>query len=327
MTRHVSAENLARFRAGDLRRTAARKVETHLEGCQRCRETESALAEVPALLAEAEAPPIPAHLAARIETALATEAAHRAAGSPSMRSGVPARRGRSARPARGAPSGRSAQPGRAARTPSRAPWPVPALRILAAAGVFVVIGGGGYELFSHLGGSPAQTASGSSSSDSGSSVLPGRRAPERTSEARPLAPGAAAEPAYGPLVQYGRPGRLATIRPVRTFTDYRPAQLSRQVTAALAATGNAPAVSPGSHAGPAPQTFGGLRTGQLAACVSRIAGGRNVRLVDVAQLNGAPATVIVTAAHGPAAAQIWVVGPGCSRSVSDLLAHQPLAGS
>jgi hypothetical protein len=315
MTRHVSAENLARFRAGDLRRTAARKVETHLEGCLRCRETESALAEVPALLAEAEAPPIPAHLAARIETALATEAAHRAAGSPSMRSSVPARPGRSARP------------GRAARRPSRTPWPVPALRILAAASVIVVIGGGGYELFSHLGGPPAGTASGSSSSDSGSSVLPGRRAAESSAQAGPLAPGAAAEPAYGPLVQYGRPGHLATIRPVRTFTDYRPAQLSRQVSAALTATRNAPAVGPGSHAGPAPQTFSGLRTGQLAACVSRIAGGRNVRLVDVARLNGAPATVIVTAAQGPAAAQIWVVGPGCSRSASDVLAHQPLAGS
>lgn len=316
MTRHVSAENLARFRAGDLRRRAARKVETHLEGCQHCRETESALAEVPALLAAAEAPPIPAHLAARIETALATEAAHRAAGSPSMRSGVPAR------------------PGRVSRRPSRPSWPVPALRILAAAGVIVVIGGGGYELFSHLGGSAGvsssasgSAASGSGSSDSGSSVLPGRRTPERTSEAGPLAPGAAAAPAYGPLVQYGRAGHLVTIRPVRTFTDYRPAQLSRQVTASLAATRNAPAIAPSSHAGSTPQIFAGVRTGQLAACVSRIAAGRSVQLVDVAQLNGAPATVIVTAAPGPARAQIWVVGPGCSRSASDVLAHQQLAGS
>jgi hypothetical protein len=305
MTRHVSAENLARFRAGDLRRRAARKAETHLEGCPRCRETESALAEIPALLAEAQLPQIPAHLAARIETALATEAAHRAAGSPSMRGSVPTR------------------PGRAARTRSRASLPVPALRILTAAAVIVVIGGGGYELFSHLGG---PSASSTASSASGSAGESGNSGAQKSGAAGPLIPGALAAPAYGPPLHYHRAGHLVTIRPVRTFTDYRSAQLSRQVTVSLAKTRHAPVVSPGSHADMTPQSFAGVRTGQLAACVSRVAGGRDVLLVDVARLNGAPATVIVTAARGSGTGQIWVVGQGCSGSASDVLAHRQLPG-
>jgi hypothetical protein len=67
----------------------------------------------------------------------------------------------------------------------------------------------------------------------------------------------------------------------------------------------------------------GLRRG-LSGCVSRIAAGRTVQLVDIARYRGAPATVIVTAAKGSAPAQVWVVGLRCSASASDILAHQPL---
>ena len=79
MTRHVSAEKLARSRDGDLSPAAARRVTAHLAGCSRCRADADALAGLPALLAATQLPPMPDHLAARIETALATESAHRAA--------------------------------------------------------------------------------------------------------------------------------------------------------------------------------------------------------------------------------------------------------
>src|ERR1700722_20685166 len=91
MTRHVSTEHLPRFRAGDLSPARSRRVAAHLRNCDRCRETSDALARVPSLLAAVEVPPMPAHLAARIETALAAESAHRAAGAPSPAAPSPPR--------------------------------------------------------------------------------------------------------------------------------------------------------------------------------------------------------------------------------------------
>lgn len=308
MTRHVSTEGLARFRDGDLRSAKARRVEAHLEGCARCRAASAALAEVPALLAAAEVPQIPAHLAARIETALATESAHRTAGAPSMRPSQ---------------SGRAGQP---RRTRLKAVLPFPATRVLAAAATAVVIAGGGYELVGLLGGpGPAASTSGSAV---GSAA---RSAPERTGKSAsggqdPLVAGL---PVYGPPVRYRAAGHSGTIRPVRTITDYRPARLAQQVTATLAETRASPAASPGNHAVTSPNAAAGFGAGQLAqlaGCVGRVAAGRTVLLVDVARFRGAPATVIVTAAQRPAAAQVWVVGPGCSRSAGDVLAHQALPG-
>jgi hypothetical protein len=321
MSRHVSTERLARFRDGGLRRAAARRVEAHLAGCARCRDTEHALDQLPALLAATEVPQIPAHLAARIETALATESAHRAAGSPSMRGSGPE------------------LPRSTARKRSRVTLPVPtlpvpALRILAAAGVIVVIGGGGYELISHAGSTGAGTSSassGSAGSAARSSALPGRGQFNGSGATRPLVPGVAGLPVSGPPVPYQHGSHPATIRPVQTSTNYRPAQLSQQVGVTLAQTrAGGPEHRAGSHAATSPDAAGRLgraQLTQLAGCLSRIAAGRTVLLANIARFSGAPATVIVTAAQGRTAAQIWVVGPACSRSASDVLAHQRLRGS
>jgi hypothetical protein len=311
MTRHVSDERLARFRDGALRRGAARRVEAHLDHCTRCQDAERALGQIPALLAATEVPQIPAHLAARIETALATESAHRAAGSPSMRGSGPE------------------LPRSTARTRRRVTLPVPALRILAAAGVIVIIGGSGYELLRHAGSTGAGTSSGSSAA---SAPRPSARSANGSlnSGGGPLVPGVVGGPASGPPVRYQRDGQLVTIRPVQTSTNYRPAQLSQQVTAALAQTRATPRIHPGRHAGTSPEAAGRLsaaQLAQLAGCLSRVAAGRTVLLADVARFGGAPATIIVTAAQRHAAAQIWVVGTGCSRSASDVLAHQRLRGS
>jgi hypothetical protein len=129
-------------------------------------------------------------------------------------------------------------------------------------------------------------------------------------------------------VQYQHAGRTGTIRPVSTSTNYLAAQLARQATATLAEVRGTAAVLPGSHAGSragAP-AFGTRQLARLPGCLSRVAAGRAVLLVNLARFSGSPATVIVTAAAGQAAEQVWVVGPGCSGSASDVLAHQQLPG-
>jgi hypothetical protein len=304
MTRHVSAETLARFRDGSLRRGPARRIRAHLDRCPRCRDTSAALAQLPALLAGTEVPPIPAHLAARIETALATEAAHRAAGSPSVR------------PVRSARPGRA---GHAAPRRSRPGLPAPARRVLTAAAAVVIVGGG-YALVSSLGGS---TGSGSASSSSGQ----GAAAPESRGAANgPAMPGARAPAAFGPVVRYQASGQSATIRPVRTATNYQPGQLGRQVSATLAQVRHTPAMSPHISLPGTDGRFGSAQLAQLSGCLSRVAGGQPVRLVDLAQFRGSPATIIVTAASGSRPAQVWVVDPACSRSASDVLARRQLPG-
>jgi Putative zinc-finger len=303
MTRHASIDRLARFRDGDLGGARARRIATHLEGCARCREASAALAKIPELLAAAQVPEIPAHLAARIETALATESAHRAAGAPSIRAGRP---------------GRARRPGHA-RHRERTGLMLPAGRILAAA-VVVILAGGSYELVSHLGGQGASSPASRSPSEPA-------HAQASPNFAGPKASGGISSPVSGPLVQYGRPGHPAAIRLVRTNTNYQPAQLAQQVTATLAEIRRTP---PGGGAFPSPDTARSLTAGQvtqLTGCVTRVAAGQTVLLVDVARFGGAPATVIVTAGRGSAPAQIWVAGAGCSASSSDVLTHRALPGS
>jgi hypothetical protein len=74
------------------------------------------------------------------------------------------------------------------------------------------------------------------------------------------------------------------------------------------------------------QRLSASQLAQLSGCLTRVADGQPVRLVDLAQFRGSAATVIVTKATSSRAAQVWVVGPGCSRSASDVLDHQRLPG-
>jgi hypothetical protein len=309
MTRHVSTENLTRLRDADLRGRKAKRAQAHLEHCSRCQETSAALGEIPALLAGAQMPQIPAHLAARIETALATESAHRAADRPAARQAPPVRSGH-ARRAR--PRG----------------LPVPAARVLAAAAAIVILGGGGYEIVTQLGGPGSSATSSSGTAGSAQSNARQSRKPEFGA---PSANTAFGLPPYGPPVRYQAGGRTTAVRPVRTATNYLPAQLSQQVAASLARVRNlrsAAPHSPGSTAAGSPDAgaFSAARLTQLAGCIDRVAAGRTVRLVDLASFRAAPATIIVTAGTGSAAPQVWVVGPGCSRSAADVLAHQSLPG-
>lgn len=307
MTRHVSTEHLARFRAGDLSPARSRRVAAHLRNCGRCRETSDALARVPSLLAAAEVPPMPAHLAARIETALAAESAHRAAGAPSPATAPD-------RPARHSGAG--------ARRRHRRPVILspPALRILAVAGAAVVLVGGGVELLSHA------TGQSSTASGSGSGTVSGRPPATGHRATGQLAPGATSGGTFNSptgRIQYQHDGRASVITPVQSGTNYRSARLTQQASSVIAAhraqfSSAVPAATPNSSTITPPRT--------LSGCVSRIAAGRTVLLVDVARFDHKPATIIVTARQGAAAAQVWVVGPGCSASARDVLTHRALPG-
>jgi hypothetical protein len=304
MSRHVSTERLARFRDGDRHGLRDRRIEAHLQRCARCQAASAELAAVPGLLAAADLPRIPAHLAARIESALAAESAQRT---------------RSAQTA-GEAAGRPGHARRRARPPAMRR--TPALRVLAAAAAVVVVAGGAYELVAHLGGS---SSGGTASSSAGA---PARQVP-RAGAFRPTL-GAPNQLAYGQAVPYRRGGGTATIRPVWSGTAYQAGPLARQAAATLAKAGRPAAVGSGGLSNSAgPDAVGGLtvpRPAQLARCLSRVAAGGTVLLVDLANFDGAPATIIVTAASGPASRQVWVVGSGCSGSASDVLAHRPLRG-
>src|SRR5215472_4598724 len=79
MRPHVGAKTLARYRQGDLAPRRSSRIGAHLARCARCRARSEDLAGVTTLLASVHPPPIPQHLTARIQAALATEAAARAA--------------------------------------------------------------------------------------------------------------------------------------------------------------------------------------------------------------------------------------------------------
>lgn len=337
MTRHVSAEKLARSRDGELSRAAARRVAAHLTGCARCQADADALAGLPALLAETQLPPMPDHLAARIETALATESAHRAAGSPARhlaRAGAGRRSGLS----------RWVVTGEQAR---RRGWRSgPGRRILATAAAVAVIGGGGYALVSSLGGAPntsASSPSGASAprSTAGSAAAPvplpsagaphsGLNAPDVGGTSGAFRSGAVSAPDFGPMEQYIRDGRAARFTPVRTSANYLAADLGPQATATLARVrALPPAVGGGPGHGSAGQgsagAFSAATLARLPGCVGRVAGGQSVLLVDLASFQGAPAIIIVTAPPGSAAGtQVWAVAAGCSGSGADVLAHRQL---
>ncbi len=159
------------------------------------------------------------------------------------------------------------------RPPRRNPiWSPVALRVLAAAGATLVVAGGvGYAI----------SQSSVSSSSSGTSGTARSAAPvprHRTVQGAPfMSPGGAEKPSTG-----------SSSHPVytRTGTDYQPGTLATQARKKLAGY-TVPGIS-------AP---GIMRPAQIPAgvhdCVSRIAAGRPVRVVDLARYQQRPAIVIV----------------------------------
>jgi len=100
---------------------------------------------------------------------------------------------------------------------------------------------------------------------------------------------------------------------MQTGTKYTATGLESQVTGALAKAG-----SGGRHAMSA-------AGGPLADCVARVSGGKVPLLVDSATYEGRSATVIALPGGDAAHADVWIVGPACSASNADVLAHRQIA--
>jgi hypothetical protein len=183
---------------------------------------------------------------------------------------------------------------------------------MAAAAAVVVLAGGGYEIAQHVGGS---STSRSSTAPAGGQTVNGP-------ESAPAASGAS------PQRYYLRAGQ-ENVPVVQSRTDYTPATLKAQVMSTL--NQNGPLVRSGvsglrsSGAGSSPEPFTKIPASTLAGCVTRIAAGQHVLLVDVASYEGTPAMLIVTGASATAPEQVWVVGTACSSADSHLLTHATLA--
>jgi hypothetical protein len=315
MKPHVRAQTLARFRQGDLGPRRSARIGAHLARCARCRARSEDLAGVTKLLAGVHPPPIPEHLEARIHSALTTEAARRVKLPEENAAASPAGTG----PAADGPHPRRERPGHGRRPRVPRLRPAIALRALAAAAAVVVVAGGIYEIAHN------SASSSSAGSSAAAPAAPATAGPSRT---------AAGALATGPPLPYRHAGGEASITPVMTGTDFASATLSGQVAAQLTqhahggavAGPNAPSATQGpAAAGGRSATFGHMAVTDLAGCVNRVAAGDLVLLVDVARYQGGPATVIVTQPSAGGAEQIWVVGPGCSASRSDVLQHAALS--
>ncbi|WP_030233126.1 zf-HC2 domain-containing protein [Streptomyces sp. NRRL S-350] len=148
---------------------AVEALREHLDGCAECRETVEALSEVQALLGTVEAPPMPADVAARLEAALAEEAARAASESPAeppagngRGNPAAARRSSAPTPLARAAAGPSAPPSRPSSStgPGRSRPRRRFALLLGAATVLAAIGLGGALLLQpdDRAGGPAVTA-------------------------------------------------------------------------------------------------------------------------------------------------------------------------
>jgi hypothetical protein len=314
---HADAATLAAFREELLSHRKAAQVSAHLATCPRCAALDAQLAEVTVLLTHAAAPPMPDTVTARIEVALAAEAAARSP-APVTAPGGTAAPGTAGRDGTRGAAGRDAARGAGGRRPGWAGrgWSSPGLRVATVAATVAVIAGGGYTVAQLLSGSPA--VHGASASGAAASASRAKLAlPRRSTGGIRSAPGNMASGAMtGP------------VRVVSSGTNYQSAQLAAQASALLRALG------PNSHSAAQPGPTLATPDGYLAqfpdlqACTAHIAGTQHARLVDVARYRGHPAAIIILPAPPGGRSKAVVVAPGCTATTSRVLATAflPAAG-
>jgi hypothetical protein len=298
MKRHASADELADLAAGALKPRKQGKISAHLSGCTYCTDVSNQLATVSSLLASVPVAPMPASLSSRIESAIAAESTQRLASEPATEAG------RRDLPARSRRSGQG----------WRVPVPSgPASRLVAAAGALVIIGGGGYEIATHI---AATTGTSVSSSAAGSAHVP-------TSQL-----------SYGPSVTYPQGSSTESLPSIKSETKFTGPKLGEQAAVALAAAqskGVVPSPVPkhpsqASAASPRfNQSTNGPDRGQLTGCVDVIAAGQQVLLVELAFFDNRPATIIVIASAKAGPAEVWAVGRGCSATNREVLGRADVA--
>lgn len=295
MTRHISPEQLAKYRADALPRWRARRVHSHLALCASCAQLDTDLSAVPDLLASVPAPACPEPVALMVRNALARETAQQAMADAQAAAHQRVRRG-----------WQLPQLGLLGRRPVL-------LRATAATAAVAVLAFGGVEIAEHAGESapPAAPAE-----------------PHYT--AVPFVAPAPPPSGTGPTLTYTSNGQHYAINAITTGTNFTPGQLSAQASqlarspgavAPGGATGG-PVRGPGSGVAPTSGVFQNFSVADLNGCMNRITGGdMMVLLVDVASYQGQPAAVIVTGPSPGGAQQVWVVGIQCSATHDDTLAH------
>lgn len=291
MKGHLDADVLAEYRAWLITGRRRRAIAAHLSGCAECTALDARLAQVSALLASTPAPSMPDAVSRRLDDALAAEV-HRPISAE--RHSVPGKH-------RGFLSG--AGRSGAGRSWGRRSWAGTfRVRVLApVAAAAAVLAGGGYVL-SQVGGTSALSgpASAAGHADTGQGVFSGS--------------GASAGPASSAAKSRMSPERNNQAVPgsgvyvVTSDLNYTAATLRTQVAAQLRAR---------------PSLHGTLAPAAVSACVLRITRNAIPVLTEKARYQDTPATVIVLSLDG--SDQVWVAGPHCTATNSDILVHVVLS--
>jgi hypothetical protein len=326
VSRHVSAEQLARRHEGVVSARKAAWIDAHLSACANCAGTSSDLGAVSSLLAATQLPQMPDYLAQRLELAIASESADRAARSERSGAGahatgtvdVPDRRAAGGAGPAHIP-GRPDLPERAGRTPRRFRMPGMSsplvLRGLATTAAVVVIAGAGFLLARGQAGQNETTAGAGSN--------------RNAAPAHPSVPSSGQANRFT-SVHYRLNGKEVGTTALATHINFTRHSLARQVrrtlrsAAGVGTTYSSSRPNPtGNKTGPA---FG--KVSRLGGCLSRVDAGRTVLLAAVARFLGRPATIIVMRPSKSAGIlDVLVVGIKCSASVADVIFQTTIPAS
>jgi hypothetical protein len=329
MRGHADAATLAAFREELLSGRKAAQVSAHLAACPRCAALDAQLAEVTTMLHRATAPPMPDALTARIQAALATEAAARATDAPPLAAAA-AGAGAATRgaPGRGGSQGPAGQDRTREQTGRRTGWRGHdrswlTLRVAAVTAAVAVIAGGGYGVAQLLTGSPTVNGTASRAAPGGGAAAPNIKVkgPVPRMSAGGFNAGSAAGTGAG-----GSSGTSAPLV-ISSGTNYQPARLAAQASAVLAQlTHNAHSSARPGPSLAAPQNQASLFP-DLQACLIHIGHGQHPLLVDLAKYRGHPALVVVLPSTNGAQQHALVIAPGCTSTTAHVLATATLPRS
>lgn len=340
---HVDPDVLAEFRAGLItdhglfsgRR--GRAIAAHLSGCAACAALDARLAQVSAVLAAAPVPAVPDALARRLDGALAALAAEsqkpisseRLSEHPAPRihpSGVGAAGGAASRGAPGGVSGGGASGGGASgggvsgggsRDGTEWARRLLRVRVLApAAAALAALAAAGYGLSSLVPSGSSSTPTAGSAAGAANSAAHQASLPSGAAGQARVPTAAGSNATFTPNRDQGAKNQTGSgtyssgdqVFVVSSGLDYQPATLRAQVAAQLRDSKTLRA---------------GLASASVTACVLNVTAGNPRLLVETAQYNGTPATIIVM--PGTAGDVVWVAGPGCTGTVSDILNHAVLS--
>lgn len=309
MIGHFNADDLASYRAGIVSESRAARISAHLSGCPQCADVHSGLDDLSQMLASIPAPPMPETLTARVHAAISHEAAQRGAATSAFSEvgRAAADDGSSVRiPGRPDLPERAKRPGRRPRIMA---WSPPLLvRGLAAAGVIVLLVGGGIMLANQRSVQMSGTAAG-----------PNTHRPIRSRHNNSAAVGST--PTV--VLRYQHGAESAYANAVTSDVSYTKANLPAGIRSEVASTrqiGNAGSTAVPATAQPRPgRALSHTTVGRLESCLSSLASGRGlVLLVDVARYLRQPATIIVFRQVN-SAYDVIVVGVACGATSQDII--------